>query len=245
MQTEHNCHGCLQCNTLPSSTVKCHNCETMTTPLWRRDDSGNTICNACGLYFKLHHVQRPVTMKRNTIKRRKRFSHLSQQMMLSHKPTAQQHKQTNNNDTALSSAIQSLLKLSQSDHSPAMSPLSSVLSNMLFDPAEFQQGLEVRRDKLQRELDHITHLLSKTSEVLKTVESIVSLTQRQENSNGEEKKDVLGSLMMLGMSSNKCKTIPSLVEAIPSLYSSSNGSRESNIHLPSFFSNYSPIPPRT
>ncbi|KAI9302186.1 hypothetical protein BJ944DRAFT_140457, partial [Cunninghamella echinulata] len=50
----------------------CFNCQTTTTPLWRRDESGNTICNACGLYYKLHHVHRPVTMKRNVIKRRKR-----------------------------------------------------------------------------------------------------------------------------------------------------------------------------
>ncbi|RKP35079.1 hypothetical protein BJ085DRAFT_14908, partial [Dimargaris cristalligena] len=54
---------------LPS---KCFNCETDHTPLWRRDADGNTICNACGLYYKLHGVHRPVHMKRSVIKRRKR-----------------------------------------------------------------------------------------------------------------------------------------------------------------------------
>ncbi|KAI8079501.1 GATA zinc finger-domain-containing protein, partial [Gilbertella persicaria] len=50
----------------------CANCQATTTPLWRRDASGNTICNACGLYYKLHHVHRPATMMRTEIKRRKR-----------------------------------------------------------------------------------------------------------------------------------------------------------------------------
>ncbi|KAL0092457.1 hypothetical protein J3Q64DRAFT_1719043 [Phycomyces blakesleeanus] len=54
--------------------IQCFNCHTRTTPLWRRDKDGNTICNACGLYYKLHSVQRPIAMKRTTIKRRKRFS---------------------------------------------------------------------------------------------------------------------------------------------------------------------------
>ncbi|KAI9307252.1 hypothetical protein BJ944DRAFT_158393, partial [Cunninghamella echinulata] len=52
--------------------IKCTNCETTNTPLWRRNDNGETICNACGLYYKLHNVQRPITMKKNIIKRRKR-----------------------------------------------------------------------------------------------------------------------------------------------------------------------------
>lgn len=52
--------------------IACYNCSTTVTPLWRRDDNGNTICNACGLYYKLHGSHRPVKMKKPTIKRRKR-----------------------------------------------------------------------------------------------------------------------------------------------------------------------------
>ncbi|KAI8146285.1 hypothetical protein BJV82DRAFT_601209 [Fennellomyces sp. T-0311] len=55
-------------------SLSCANCNTTTTPLWRRDEQGNTICNACGLYYKLHNVHRPMTMKRSIIKRRKRVT---------------------------------------------------------------------------------------------------------------------------------------------------------------------------
>ncbi|KAI9303093.1 hypothetical protein BJ944DRAFT_268944 [Cunninghamella echinulata] len=70
-----SCAGCPAYNQhqVNRHTLICANCRTTTTPLWRRDGEGNTICNACGLYYKLHNVHRPVSMKRNIIKRRKRL----------------------------------------------------------------------------------------------------------------------------------------------------------------------------
>ncbi|KAG0321844.1 hypothetical protein BGZ99_003677 [Dissophora globulifera] len=51
----------------------CSNCKTTLTPLWRKDDAGEILCNACGLYFKLHQIHRPISLKRNVIRRRSRY----------------------------------------------------------------------------------------------------------------------------------------------------------------------------
>ncbi|KAI9247730.1 hypothetical protein BY458DRAFT_526962 [Sporodiniella umbellata] len=53
----------------------CSNCGTSTTPLWRRDIDGSPLCNACGLYLKLHHQKRPLSMKTDNIKKRQRTEH--------------------------------------------------------------------------------------------------------------------------------------------------------------------------
>ena len=36
--------------------TSCANCKTTQTTLWRRNQNGEPVCNACGLYYKLHNV---------------------------------------------------------------------------------------------------------------------------------------------------------------------------------------------
>ncbi|KAJ8686147.1 hypothetical protein QAD02_021941 [Eretmocerus hayati] len=52
--------------------ARCANCGTTTTTLWRRNNNGEPVCNACGLYYKLHGVNRPMSMKKEGIQTRKR-----------------------------------------------------------------------------------------------------------------------------------------------------------------------------
>ncbi|CAB4476041.1 unnamed protein product [Rhizophagus irregularis] len=56
-------------NSIPTT---CTNCHTQTTPLWRRNPEGQPLCNACGLFLKLHGVVRPLSLKTDVIKKRNR-----------------------------------------------------------------------------------------------------------------------------------------------------------------------------
>ncbi|CAI2166144.1 7096_t:CDS:2 [Funneliformis geosporum] len=56
-------------NAVPTT---CTNCHTQTTPLWRRNPEGQPLCNACGLFLKLHGVVRPLSLKTDVIKKRNR-----------------------------------------------------------------------------------------------------------------------------------------------------------------------------
>ena len=54
--------------------ITCSNCSTQATPLWRRGNDGLPVCNACGLFMKLHGIPRPLSLKTDVFKKRKRSS---------------------------------------------------------------------------------------------------------------------------------------------------------------------------
>lgn len=53
---------------------ECTNCGTRTTPLWRRNAQGHPLCNACGLFLKLHGEVRPLSLKTDVIRKRNRVA---------------------------------------------------------------------------------------------------------------------------------------------------------------------------
>ncbi|KAJ7122330.1 GATA zinc finger-domain-containing protein [Mycena epipterygia] len=51
---------------------ECSHCHTRQTSVWRRNKDGEQVCNACGVYSRLRGKERPLALKRNTIKPRAR-----------------------------------------------------------------------------------------------------------------------------------------------------------------------------
>ena len=43
--------------------LKCFNCQATSTPMWRRNPYNHVLCNACGLYYKLHGQNRPIQLR--------------------------------------------------------------------------------------------------------------------------------------------------------------------------------------
>ncbi|KAJ6444602.1 Ankyrin repeat, bromo and BTB domain-containing protein [Purpureocillium lavendulum] len=84
-----------------SSQPVCQNCTTSTTPLWRRDEFGAVLCNACGLFLKLHGRNRPISLKTDVIKSRNRVKTIRPDLASKKK---QQQQQQVHNPSALTDA---------------------------------------------------------------------------------------------------------------------------------------------
>ncbi|KAJ3232988.1 putative electron transfer flavoprotein subunit [Chytriomyces hyalinus] len=58
--------------TIKYNQHRCANCDTTVASRWRRDDEGQRVCNACGVYFRLYGRKRVVAKTAKVVKRRNR-----------------------------------------------------------------------------------------------------------------------------------------------------------------------------
>ena len=70
------------CKSPARQHVECENCKTTNTPLWRRGPNKTYLCNACGLYFKIHGTHRSLS-RRSPAKRPAKPSHINRYKSIS------------------------------------------------------------------------------------------------------------------------------------------------------------------
>lgn len=188
--------------------IICTNCQATTTPLWRRDAAGKTICNACGLYYKLHHVHRPATMMRTVIKRRKRCPSTNDKKRVTKSPSPPTNRWSStsplrrklsfdDSNCSTASSVSSTSSSEMENHHMGwnnkldennrftLPPIHSYYQPCYHHNNESNQTLRSQRLELQKEVTRLSKLLSNTvaklSEIDSTMASPCACTKNDEN----------------------------------------------------------------
>lgn len=114
-----------------STPTTCTNCFTQTTPLWRRNPEGQPLCNACGLFLKLHGVVRPLSLKTDVIKKRNRGSGANLPVGGTRKKTgtgsnAASRKNSTLSMSAAAAAVAAVTTTSNNNNNQAVTPPSMI-----------------------------------------------------------------------------------------------------------------------
>ncbi|KAK2765059.1 hypothetical protein FQN54_008758 [Arachnomyces sp. PD_36] len=103
----------------------CTNCFTQTTPLWRRNPEGQPLCNACGLFLKLHGVVRPLSLKTDVIKKRNRGAGNNMPVGVGSVRNSKKVSRKNSIHIPTTAPASAVSQNAGSSESPTLMPLSS------------------------------------------------------------------------------------------------------------------------
>ncbi|GAN08945.1 erythroid transcription factor [Mucor ambiguus] len=163
-------------STMLESGQECANCHQTQTPLWRKNERGEPVCNACGLYAKLHHRDRPAEMRKTTIQRRRRDWNAEEEESEEEEQQQQQQEQADQDiimmspvspateATACAAAAATITETTPC--TPALSPSATPLAGLEAEDTRFVSLLlQMDRDQMHGFLG----MLERRCDFLKTI----------------------------------------------------------------------------
>ncbi|CAG8446317.1 5656_t:CDS:2 [Ambispora gerdemannii] len=178
--------------TVTEIPVHCNNCGQTQTPLWRKNERGQPLCNACGLYAKMHNRDRPIAMRKSKIQRRRR-------------DWGSNFSSPDPNASNLEGSGSEEISADSNPHSPSMSPsplshsqrpIASLALSLapalltLADAATSQQEQQEQKDHLeQKEKQEAQELAQKElmkPEALVALESLISMAPQSNEQYGTQ-----------------------------------------------------------
>ncbi|XP_074656237.1 uncharacterized protein LOC141909622 [Tubulanus polymorphus] len=154
--------------------LQCANCGTSTTSLWRRNNEGEPVCNACGLYYKLHGINRPLSMKKDGIQTRKRKPKSAppgKDSSHNVSPLSHQHQRDSGIDMKMGSSLPSLASGmdQQSAYASYLLPANAQMTSSL-SSALMHQSLDLQHHHPSHHMHHHPH--HHQSEIPQTVTNL-------------------------------------------------------------------------
>lgn len=146
--------------TIVESGQECANCHQTQTPLWRKNERGEPVCNACGLYAKLHNRDRPAEMRKTTIQRRRRDWNAEEDEDLEH--VSEDEQVTPSEDSLMTPVSPS----NETSCTPALSPSNSPLAGLETEDTRFV-SLLLQMDREQ--MHGFLGMLERRCDFLKTI----------------------------------------------------------------------------
>jgi GATA-binding protein len=131
----------------------CKNCKTQTTPLWRRDETGQVLCNACGLFLKLHGRPRPISLKSDVIKSRNRVKHSNKSS-----PNTPELKAKDSNNVSINNQNGNLNISGQLNNNGNINNLNGSLNNKIsskFLPKQYKPNSKTSKSRKQNKSDNL------------------------------------------------------------------------------------------
>ncbi|KAH3681972.1 hypothetical protein WICPIJ_007043 [Wickerhamomyces pijperi] len=103
--------------------ITCSNCSNMNTSIWRKDENGKNICNACGLYYKKKGVHRVVKShtKKNDV-----YFEIDQGNLLRFNVIKRRKRSVSASTSASAPGSEDLTRSHSVAQPPASAPLSSI-----------------------------------------------------------------------------------------------------------------------